>query len=172
MKILLTGPIGVGKSTIIDKVVKTMNIKKTGFYTKPVIINNAVIGYKMYDYQRRISPFWIGIKDSPLSCRPITANFDEYGSRIIENLQNTSMVILDEIGFLERNAKIYQDKLTDLLDSDTNILGVIKPKNNPFLNDIKNRPDIILVEVTVENRNWTPFFIIQIFNAQKKPYRL
>lgn len=164
MNLLLTGNVNIGKSTIIHKVIQVMNIQPAGFYTKPVWIDQVIVGFKMYDYHHRTSPFWIGIKDTPLTCQPITENFNVFGSQILDDCLQEPYIILDEIGFLERHAYAYQSKITALLDADITVLGVIKPKVTPFLNKIRARKDIILIEVTENNRNWLAFYIIQLLN--------
>ena len=62
------------------------------------------------------------------------------------------IIILDELGFFENNSKRFKYKIYELLDSDKIILGTLKDYDCEFLNNIRKRNDISLIEVTKENR--------------------
>lgn len=155
MNILITGPVQVGKTTLLNTVLKTIDAKVHGFYTKPYFEDDLVIGYKMFDYTKVIDPFIIGIKDTPNSCRPITENFEADGVSILSKaLESNALIVLDELGILESKAVRFREKILECLDSENLVLGVIKKKHSAFLNQIRNRKDVIIVDVTLINRNY------------------
>jgi len=164
MNILLTGPIQIGKSTILKKVISQLNLQVSGFYTKAFLINNQVIGYKMYDYKKLITPFVIGLKDTPVTCKPYTEMFETYGVKILESM-SADMFLLDELGFLERHAQSYQKKIHEILDSDVLVLGVLKDKHNEFLDSVRNRKDVTILRVSESNREYLPFEIIRLIKS-------
>jgi len=169
MNILITGPVQVGKTTLLNTVLKTIDTKVHGFYTKPYFEDGLVIGYKMFDYTKSIDPFIIGIKDTPTSCQPITENFETYGVSILSKaLESNTVIILDELGILESKAVKFRKKILECLDSENLVIGVIKKKHNTFLNQIRDRKDVIIVDVSLINRDRLIDEIISILKVCKK----
>ncbi len=165
MNILLTGPTQIGKSTILKKVIQMLKLEMTGFYTQPFLINNKIIGYKMIDYQNALTSFIIGIKDTPITCKPYTLMFETKAYEILSQSVKDAY-LLDELGFLERYASSYKNKILDILDSDKLVLGVLKDKKSPFLDTIRERNDVIIIRVTESNRDFIPFEILRLINVK------
>ncbi|MBI9010662.1 MAG: hypothetical protein JEZ08_00415 [Clostridiales bacterium] len=154
MNLFLTGPMQIGKTTLLNLTIQRLNVKTHGFYTKPYYNNKTVLGYKMFDCSSSIEPFIIGLKDTPTTCRPLIENFETFGVSLLHTaLASDDVIILDELGILESKAYKFQEAILKCLDSDNLVIGVIKNKQSTFLNKIKNRKDVITIEVTRENRN-------------------
>jgi len=169
MNILITGPVQVGKTTLLNTVLKTIDTKVHGFYTKPYFEDGLVIGYKMFDYTKSLDPFIIGIKDTPTSCQPITENFETDGVSILSKaLESNTVIILDELGILESKAVKFRKKILECLDSENLVIGVIKQKHSTFLNQIRDRKDVIIVDVSLINRDRLIDEIISILKVCKK----
>ena len=160
--VFLTGAINIGKSTIVSRVMAEFlrtGISTAGFYTLPYAIGGAVKGYYIHPlFPMELLPLpekriigtikgdqWAGV----------TQTFESIGTEILEqSLAGTAdLVIMDELGFFEEKAFGFQDRVVELLDSPKTVLGVIKPSNLPFLNDIRKRDDVWLLEVTRANRS-------------------
>jgi nucleoside-triphosphatase len=184
-KIFLTGEPGVGKSTIISKVVNTIGITPQGFNTlaqplqSPVIPdrNHVILGEvpestAQYNEGIYIVPYG----DTPLrgmspvgtrnrSERKVTAFpeiFDKLGVKILADSQGAGLIIMDELGFMESKALLFQQKVLQILNSDATVLGVIKPKQTPFLDAIRELSSVEVIEVTKNNRDDIPSQIISM----------
>jgi ubiquinone/menaquinone biosynthesis C-methylase UbiE/nucleoside-triphosphatase THEP1 len=85
----------------------------------------------------------------------IPATFDVYGVKLLEDCFKaySDLIVMDELGFFESNAALFQNKVLEILDSDTPVLGVLKQKDIPFLNNIRNRNDVTIFVVTHGNRD-------------------
>lgn len=168
--ILLTGSINIGKSTIISQVVKKLALKGkscAGFYTLPRVINGKLVGFYIEPIlwenpllpiesrmiARNVVPQWIAD----------TRTFEDIGKEVLEYALSSvaDLVVMDELGFFESDAIGFQAKVMELLDSEKTVLGVIKPLNLPFLNNIRKRDDVCLYEVTKENRDLLPELIMK-----------
>lgn len=161
--IFITGKRRVGKSTIIDKVMKGMkSVKFGGFRTKPLFNDGGEVAAftinsvseKENDceadnsriFARKLqSGKWIVESDS----------FDNFGAYLLEKSlkDDTDIIIMDELGFFEAKAFDFQKAVMKCLSSSKIVLGVIKPVPVPFLNEIRKREDVSLTEITAENRN-------------------
>lgn len=86
-------------------------------------------------------------------------NFDRQGSiyfgeRTANGWNKRAVLVMDEIGFLEKDAKIFQDLILHALDGDIPVIGVVKEAGGgSFLQKIRSHPKVELVKVTKENRD-------------------
>lgn len=56
--------------------------------------------------------------------------------------------IIDEIGYIESQCIDYQGKIKQLLDmKDSKVIAVIRKKNTEFINYLKNRKDVLVVDI-------------------------
>lgn len=78
--------------------------------------------------------------------------FDSLGCRLLENAEQADIIVMDELGFLESDARIFQNRILKILDGDIPVIGVIKPKRSEFLDRVRAHPKVKLVEITPENR--------------------
>lgn len=157
LNIFLTGEKQVGKSTIIDLVLNELLIREStvGFKTSL----NTTIKLRTFSIES------INIPISKSKCLnigyyekgekfAITSTFEDVGVEILERclLASSQFVVLDELGFFEEDAISFQGKLHQVLDSNKVVLGVIKRHSSSFLDSIRQRDDILLFDVTIENR--------------------
>ncbi len=167
----LTGPIRVGKTTIILKLLDRLNLNPGGFFVGRAGKDKAwlkfyFIAAELYKKNRfNISPA-DKAADNKVDKKLIfayredrcekwvirTEVFNNMGVELLENGICLDIVIMDELGNFEKRAKPFQDKVQELLDSNVLVLGVLKDADNPFLNLIKERSDLILTYVSKENR--------------------
>ncbi|PNR87778.1 hypothetical protein X925_08800 [Petrotoga sp. 9T1HF07.CasAA.8.2] len=159
--IFLTGSIGIGKSTIIRKVINQLSLHVCGFsvdregkknnwnafyLVEASSFNNGDRSkkskYNRFAFRNDYSTNWeINIQV-----------FNEIGVKLLTNIDNADIVIMDELGRFELTAYQFQQKVYEVLNSDKPVLGVIKDESNPFLDDIRNRKDVQIFRVTLENR--------------------
>ena len=55
-------------------------------------------------------------------------------------------ISIDEIGFLEENCEPFKDAIRDLFDH-KQVLAVVRKQDLPFLNELRNRPDVFLLDL-------------------------
>ena len=99
--------------------------------------------------------------DSPISIRtgekgsyPLTETFETLGVSVLEQALNVKYWMLaDEIGKLERDARVFQETFFRCLDEKELVLGVLQDTDSAFVSAIKNRPDVEVWTVTQENRD-------------------
>ena len=155
--ILICGPPGVGKTTLIKKILKKINLRAGGFYTEEIRGRSNRVGFKIIslDNQEGILAH-INIKDSQRVGRyGVNINdLENIGARSLEQaLKNDDLIIIDEIGKMEVFSEEFKEKVLDCLSSKKIVLAAISMVGNKFISNIKRRDDIILFKVTKENRN-------------------
>ena len=157
MNIFLTGQPQVGKSTIINKFLKShdnvtvggfktiSNFKKGigvygGVYIIPAHLNNPDYSEKSLVGNRVLKP------------KSFPDNFDLKGVEILQNSQNNDLILMDEIGFMETKALKFSESILNILNGDTPVIGVVKPMNKGLPLKVKEHPKTVLLEITKENR--------------------
>lgn len=155
--ILLTGEIQVGKTTLLNKVINSLNTSIGGFQTNRIIENNKKEFFinPLKDKSKEYKIATIVSEENSHKVEAYTNTFNFIGKNIIEkDIETCSVIVLDELGFLESKAEDFKSAVFKALNSDCLVLGVIKPRDIPFLNEIRNRNDVNIIEVNKENRDY------------------
>ena len=61
--------------------------------------------------------------------------------------------LMDELGFLENDARVFQSTVLRALDSETPVLAAVKPKDTPFLRAVRGHENAELVFIDEQNRD-------------------
>ena len=158
MHALIVGDRGVGKSTLIRRVLKELNRPVFGFETKKEEqLEDPIRGCPIYIYDAgkphiRTPNNLIGYhKEQDIPA--ITAAFDRYAPRLLEAVPEDAVVELDEIGFLEANAENFCHAVLHLLNGRNPVIAAVKNREHPFLDSVRNHPNARCFYITAENRD-------------------
>ncbi len=153
LNLFLTGNVGVGKSTAIRSFLQKANFSYGGFETKleaDRVIIRDLTSDKTEVVARREGSNWKVRREG----------FEGLGKSAIEHaLLTKDIVVMDELGRFELGCKGFQKAVFLAISSDTNVLGVLKAESNPFLDRIRGLKEVIVIEVTEENRKFIPNLI-------------
>lgn len=154
--IFITGEKQIGKSTLLNKLIAEMQLSISGFRTLPYRIENERMGFYFSalvetDTYRNNMP--ISIQTSSTSCIPITETFETLGTHVLrKSIEGSAPIILmDELGRLERMATKFNQEINQVLDSDKMVLGVLQQAEVPLLNAIKERKDTLIFTLSKHN---------------------
>jgi len=155
--ILICGTPGVGKTTLIKKILKRINLRAGGFYTEEIKVNNRRVGFKIIslDNQEGILAH-ISIKNSRRVGRYGVNIYDleNIGVKSLSQaLREDDLIIIDEIGKMEIFSDKFKDKILDCLNSEKFVLATIGIGGDKFISKIKERKDIVLFTISIENRD-------------------
>lgn len=142
MKVFLTGSKQIGKSTLIQKFIQENQVYCSGYITLPYFENGERIGFYLHSLvslERNDILFSHGKQ-------VVKGVFDDFGVEILEH-SNSGLLILDEIGFLERDEKKYLDVLIKKIREYPNILGVCRKIDIAYIEEIKHLPDVIVYDL-------------------------
>ncbi len=156
-KILITGKPGVGKTTLIQKIIERIgSVKTAGFITTEIRYRGSRSGFKLkgmngtsrilahvnIDSQHRVARYGVDTK-----------GFEAFLAALDLLNPDVELIVIDEIGKMELYSECFRDLVCDVLNTDKQVLATIPLKGNAFVRDIKKRPDIHLLEVTHANRD-------------------
>ena len=163
MHILLTGEIQVGKSTVIERFVKKHGLEVGGFRT---FWRHENDGRTLYLAPYMGGPCVAAARGERGGILPFPGSFDASCALL---RSDKPIIIMDELGFLERDAKLWQEAVLKAFDSGAAVLGVIKPKKYEFLDKIRARDDVMIVPVDEDNREEVLAWLDTAFEAGKSP---
>ena len=79
--------------------------------------------------------------------------FDTLGAQLIESAPEGGIILMDELGFLENDARVFRSAVLCALDGDTPVLAAVKPKDTPFLRAVRGHENAELVSIDEQNRD-------------------
>lgn len=133
--LFLTGPSGIGKTTIIRQALGTAAGYAGGFITERVADGDgSVEGFDLYPAAAAIGhDGFDGLRFLDLGTTPPRKDnevFRESAAQMLREAEFYPFVMLDEIGGFEMLIPQFRNELAQLLNSDAPIIGVIKGAEN------------------------------------------
>lgn len=160
--IFITGAPSSGKTTVIKKVIKLLDVDAQGFYTEEVRLDNKRIGFLMCSLEG---------KKGYLAHQNISSEYHirRFGVSI-ENIESIAVpaitpkakevIIIDEIGKMECFSPKFILAAKKALDCPNIVVGTITLGGSDFITEVKQRNDIEIIEANLNNRNELPILII------------
>lgn len=158
--ILLCGDAGVGKSTLIAKLLQQNTRPVGGFVTKrlaemgdgfhPIYIHPAATPptQRMADAHNLIG-----------TCNRKIHNirsevFDSLGTQYLTELPKRALILMDELGFMESSSPRFCEAVMQALSGELPVLAAVKSRFDvPFLNAVRAHENACVYTVTAKNRD-------------------
>lgn len=168
--ILITGKPKSGKSTLLCNLISGI-ADKVGFVTNEILGNEGRLGFEIETYtghkatlahvdlktEHQVGKYFVDIK-SLESLIPSVCDFN-----------TNSLLYLDEIGEMQLFSNKFKDLVWQYLNSQNTCLATISYVfDNDFTRSIKERNDIILVEISPEDREEKEEFLKQLVKKIEK----
>ena len=139
MNVILCGCSGTGKSSAIQKILTHFDEPIYGFWTRKLApFDNGECSVYFHPCQEPITfTNRIGIcKDRHAEKFPQA--FDTVGVRSLSDIPEGSLVMMDEIGFMENDAQDFIKAVFKILDGNYRVIAAVRDKNTPLLDAIRN----------------------------------
>lgn len=152
--LFLTGEVRIGKSTILKNVLEKVNVSIGGYITERNTQDyiKTFTAKSLYDGIGEHIIANVNTKDK--SKEIFIDSFETGLTSVLNNsFKNRDLIVLDELGFMENDLDTFTSKVYELLDSEKPVFGVLKDFDCEFLNNIKNREDVIILKITKQNRD-------------------
>ena len=159
VNILITGPPRSGKSTLIEKLIEELiqrGFNVGGIFTPEVREKSRRIGFKIIDLA---TGKWEWMAHVSISSHyrvskygvDLTAIENIGAKAILYAIDNTDLIIIDEIGKMELFSETFQEVVRKAFNSNKPVIGTIGLKlHHPFANEVKRRKDITIMFLTRE----------------------
>ncbi|MFC1523455.1 NTPase [Thermodesulfobacteriota bacterium] len=154
--ILVTGPPGVGKTTLIRKVAnRLVQSNPVGFYTVEIRENGVRRGFELVDFTGRRRLLADETLESPHRVGKYGVDvpgFEDFLASIEFLSPANRLIIIDEIGKMESFSVMFQKIVDNILASSIPVLATVAARGSGVISSIKQRKDVSLIEISRQNR--------------------
>ncbi|GAB4847624.1 hypothetical protein Ancab_026685 [Ancistrocladus abbreviatus] len=168
--ILVTGPPGVGKTTLIMRVLESLkalnpNLKVQGFYTREIREGNGRVGFEVVTVAGRRGPLASINNPNPESIRWPTvgryrvdvSSFESIALPELQIREDTNLFLIDEVGKMELFSTSFFPSVLRILESDVPVLATIPiaryGRDIPGVARLRNHPGAIIYTLNTSNRD-------------------
>jgi nucleoside-triphosphatase len=160
-KILLTGPPGCGKTTVVRHMIERMDDRRlAGFYTEEIREQGQRVGFEAVSMGGQSVTLAHVDFPGPHRVGRYGVDLSGFESIIRTELMNLTDAVdlfaVDEIGKMECMCRIFVEAVNRVLDGRVPVLATVAAKGGGFIGQVKTRPDVEIATVTVENRDRLP----------------
>jgi len=154
--VLVSGPPGSGKTTLIEKVIRAIHVPVTGFLTREIREKGSRVGFSIETMTGRKATLAHVEIDGPFRVGRYGVSIEALEAIAIPSLLPQSeniLIIIDEIGKMECLSPLFRKAVLHAMDSPNLVLASIAQKGSPFMEGIKARKDVVLHRMTTANRD-------------------
>ncbi len=158
MNIIITGPKHCGKSTVIRKILGSFSGSVSGFIsefdnrtssTRELLLRNIT------DSLSRCAVSWI---EGQPEVHPEV--FDLFATELIDT--ESDLIVIDELGKFEKSCHSLEETVCKAFDSSCPVLASIRLDAAGWMQELKNRDDVILINIDDTNRDSIPASILEM----------
>lgn len=149
MKIFLTGAIDSGKSYLINQLIQEYHFPVCGFQTLPLYHEGKRQGFYLHSLVSMQENDVLFAHQQENNCKVIPNVFNTFGFTLLKESMKYKdhVLILDEIGRLEKEEFQYLDILLKAIEKHSFILGVLKKCDVQYIQEIATRKDVIVYDL-------------------------
>jgi nucleoside-triphosphatase len=159
--LFLTGAPGCGKTTVLERVVEHLgDLRLAGFLTLELREHGQRVGFEavglggrraILAHVRFRSPIWVGRYGvEPDRLVPLI------DGELLRPSETIDVCLIDEIGKMECHCPQFVTTMRRLLGEPIPVVATIALRGSGFIAEVKQRPDVLIAEVTQANRQALP----------------
>jgi nucleoside-triphosphatase len=157
MNIILTGAPGIGKTTLAEKIARTLGDRAAGFVTREIRQGGGRTGFAIesLDGERRI----LASKEPKAGPRVgryavNVGNLEAVAIGALKRaLDGQRVIVIDEIGKMELISPGLRAMILEALDSRLPAVATMGVSRNAFMEAVRARDDVEVIRITAENRD-------------------
>jgi nucleoside-triphosphatase len=155
--LLITGLPGVGKTTLIRSLCEELSDHSPcGFYTEEIREEGVRAGFALKGLDGRRGVLSHVDSSSPVRVGRYGVAIDDF-ERFLGDLslpaRGSRLAVIDEIGKMECFLHAFIELVKRILDSETPLAATVALKGGGFINEVKRRQDVELIEISRRNRD-------------------
>jgi nucleoside-triphosphatase len=154
--ILLTGVPGVGKTTLVRRVLEGIDARVGGFCTEEIRERGKRVGFSIRTFDGRTGVLAHVNQKGPHRVGKYGVNIEDLeriaAGSVVSAVGSDDLVVIDELGRMELFSALFQRVVMEALDSEKPVFGTIQSRQSSFLASVRSRDDVRVIEVTSDNR--------------------
>lgn len=155
--VLICGERGVGKSTLVRKLLEEIKVPVSGFMTKSTEPDEK--GFHAIYMYPALGPYTRHERDNRIGdcdTKQHLVNpdvFDGLGMELLKTPER-GIIVMDELGFMETQAEHFCGRVLEILDGDIPVLATVKSRYDiDFLNEVRAKEKAQLFMIDKTNRD-------------------
>ena len=158
--IVLTGRPGIGKSTVIRKIIHALDPESAdGFWSSEIREKNRRVGFSINTLSGETGILaHVDLRRGPCVGK-YRVNIEDLESLAIPTLVEArklgKIIVIDEIASMELCSHQFAPEVRRCLDTGRAI-ATLQRRRGSFQDEVRNRNDVDLIEITLANRNAIP----------------
>lgn len=168
--ILITGEPKSGKSTLLAKLISTIP-NKIGFLTNEIRVQNNRVGFEAQNHLQHKALLADISAQTPLKVSKYFVDIRNLDLLIpeVSNFKGADVLYLDEIGQMQLFSNLFKELVLRFINSPNTCIATLSYiYDDDFIRHLKKRDDIILIEITPENREEKGLFIKELLKKIEK----
>ena len=173
--VLICGEVGVGKSTLIHRLLALNKLPLAGFITKriPTLGEDGLFPVYIHPAAQSMLKRSYGPENLIGKCDRIRSFqypkvFDELGVKLLDATDD-NLILMDELGFMENEAEKFRFGVLKALDGEIPVLAAVKSRETDFLEKVRNHPNAEVFRITEQNRDSLyPLLLSQILEWNRR----
>jgi nucleoside-triphosphatase len=167
--VVLTGRPGIGKSTVIKKIVNALEPDSVdGFWSAEIRENNRRVGFSINTLSGETGILaHVNLKSGPRVGK-YGVNIGDLESLAIPTLVKAreldKIIVIDEIASMELYSSQFAPEVRRCLDTGR-VLATLQQRRGSFQDEVRARNDVELIEITLVNRNFLPQEVLSRLHA-------
>jgi nucleoside-triphosphatase len=152
MNLVVTGRPGIGKTTLIQNVIKGHD-NISGFFTQEIKRGRKRVGFAIKTMDGKTGILAHTDIESPYRVSRYKVNMTDIEKVLLPSIQvNTALIVIDEIGKMELFSEQFRQKVIEAFHTGK-VIATIMEQPHPFTDALKARKDVHVFTVTEENRD-------------------
>ncbi|MBQ9988317.1 MAG: AAA family ATPase [Clostridia bacterium] len=171
--VLIVGAQGVGKSTLINKVLEALGRPVSGFQTKKEAtgadenLRNPVYIHVPGQPRHYTEENLLGYSAVGKGFTITQGVFDRYADVVRRPVAENGVILFDEIGFMEAREKEFCAAILERLDGNIPVIAAVKNKEGvPFLDTVRSHPNCRCFYIDEQNRDALYHEVLAFMQAQ------
>lgn len=164
MKVAVTGPPGIGKTTLCLKVWKALKGKRkvSGFVTQEERVEGIRRGFKLLDLSGGKEARLARVGKGKTMVGKYEVLVEEFEGFLEELDLSGDIIIIDEVGPMELKSQKFISLVGEILSRENLLFTVHYRANHPLVNKI--RREFRLYSIDESNRDWVAEEIVSIYD--------
>ena len=155
MNIIITAPKHLGKSTAVAKIIKLLPGSISGFITEFIdrdCQDRALVLRSIDGSLQQNAVVWKnGIYEIDHGV------FNAFAPSLVNT--ESDFVVIDELGKFEKNSDALRAAVTKAFDGPCHVIASIRLDAAGWMQELKNRSDVLVINLNEENRDSLPEFV-------------
>lgn len=171
--LLLIGPPGVGKTTIMRKVAQQLaDLRLGGFLTEEIRRHGQRVGFRLETFAGRsgtLAHIGLPARQRVGKYGVYVAFLDEIAQTVLAPGRRLDVYLIDEIGRMECLSRRFVEAITALLEMPRPLVATVAARGPGMIDEVKRRPDVELWHVTRQNRDTLPAHVVSWVFQRRRP---